>query len=80
MRRANAEKWKEKHSEICTERVRETGLWLVRSDVTGVRPKDENGVERIGYGPTMIMDPRGSIVDKVPLMEVGMAVAEIVID
>jgi len=77
IRRVNAEKWKDKHSEICAERVRETGLWFVRSDVTGVRPKDEKGIERIGYGPTLVMNPAAEIVAQVPLMTVGMVTVEV---
>ncbi|MCL2352523.1 MAG: carbon-nitrogen hydrolase family protein [Firmicutes bacterium] len=38
IRRENAEKWKYKHNEIRMERVKETGLWFVSSDVTGIRP------------------------------------------
>ena len=51
LRRETAEYWKDKHSEICVERVKETGLWYVRSDVTGIRPPDQYGEERIGYAP-----------------------------
>lgn len=48
------------------------GMWLVSSDVTG-----ERGEDRVGYGPTCVIDPRGEVVARVPLMETGMAVARI---
>ena len=72
-----AEFWKCKHSEICKERVHETGLWYVRSDVTGVRPSGQYGEERIGYGPTFAMNPKAEIVAQVPLMTVGMITVDI---
>lgn len=77
LRRETAEYWKDKHSEIGTMRVRETGLWFVRSDVTGIRSSGQYGVERIGYGPTEIMNPNADIVARVPLMTVGMVTVDI---
>lgn len=71
MRRASAEHWKDRHNEIRRHRVRETGLWLVSADVTGTRE------DRIGYGPSCVINPSGDIVAQVPLMTVGAAVAEI---
>ena len=63
--------------EIVEQRVRETGLWFVRSDVTGIRPAGQYGVERIGYGPTLVMNPKGEIVAQVPLMSVGMVAVDV---
>ncbi len=77
LRRETAEYWKDKHSEICVERVKETGLWYVRSDVTGIRQPGQYGVERIGYGPTLAMNPKSEIVVQVPLMTVGMITVDI---
>ena len=77
LRRENAEKWKYKHSEIGAERVKETGLWYVRSDVTGIRPPDQYGVERITYGPTQAMNPKAEIIAQVPLMTVGLITVDI---
>lgn len=54
------------------ELVRETGLWFISSDVTGIRPLDKNGVERIAYGPTLAMNTKAEVVAQVPLMVVGM--------
>ena len=73
MRRENAEHWKNRHHEIRACRARETGMWLVSSDVTGER--DET---RIGYGPTSVLSPAGDVVAQVPLMTTGMAVADVV--
>jgi hypothetical protein len=53
------------------ERVNETKVWLVSSDVTGER----NG--RISYGPTSAINPYGQVVEQVPLMETGMITVEI---
>ena len=77
LRRETAEYWKYKHSEIVVERVKETGLWFIRSDVTGIRPPGQYGVERIGYGPTLAMNPQAEIIAQVPLMTVGMIVVDI---
>ena len=77
LRHETAEYWKDKHSDICVERVKETGLWFVRSDVTGIRPPGQYGVERIAYGPTMAMSPKAEVVAQVPLMTVGMITVDI---
>jgi len=72
MRRAAADRWKELHNRIRAQRARETGMWLVSADVTGKR-----GEDRIGYGPTSVIDPSGEVVAQVPLMATGMVVADI---
>jgi predicted amidohydrolase len=77
LKRETAEYWKDKHSEIVLKRVEETGLWFVRSDVTGIRPSGQYGIERIGYGPTLVMSPKGEVVAQVPLMTVGMITVDI---
>ena len=71
MGRAKAEEWKHRHNEIRRQRARETGLWIVASDVTGERDG------RVGLGPTAIIDPSGQVVAQVPWLEPGIAVAEI---
>jgi predicted amidohydrolase len=71
MRRAAATRWKDEHHRIRCERARETGMWLVSADVTGVR-----GAHRIGYGPTSVINPLGEVVAQVPLMTMGMLVAD----
>ncbi|MCL2408342.1 MAG: carbon-nitrogen hydrolase family protein [Oscillospiraceae bacterium] len=77
IRRENAEKWKHKHNEIRAERVKENGFWYISSDVTGIRPPDQNGVERIAYGPTSAMNPNAEVVAQVPLMTVGLITVDI---
>jgi hypothetical protein len=47
-------------------------MWLVSADVTGARD-----ASRIGYGPTSVMNPHADVVAQVPLMTVGMVVADI---
>jgi predicted amidohydrolase len=70
MRRSTAEEWKLRHNEIRAARAREGSVWLVSSDVTG-----EEG-DRISYGPTAVIDPKGMVIDQVPLMTTGMLIAE----
>jgi predicted amidohydrolase len=72
MKRDKAEKWKDRHNQIRACRAKETGLWLISSDVTGTRGNS------VGLGPTCVIDPRGSVVRQVPLMQEGMVVATIV--
>jgi len=72
MRRAAAIYWKNLHSQIRTERVRETGMWLVSADVTGER--DEY---RVGFGPTSVINQQAEVVSQVPLMETGIIIADI---
>ena len=72
MRRHAAETWKHRHNQIRAERVRETGLWLVSADVTG-----ERGDTHVGYGPTSVIAPSGTVIAQVPLMETGMVIADV---
>jgi predicted amidohydrolase len=72
MRRDKAFQWQQRHNEIRTHRVHETGLWLVSADVTG-----ERDATRIGLGPTCAIDPAGRVVAQVPPGETGMALAQI---
>jgi predicted amidohydrolase len=72
MLRDNAETWKDRHNAIRRERAVETGMWLVSADVTGSRDP-----ERVGWGPTCVIDPAGTVVAQVPLGEVGMVSATI---
>jgi predicted amidohydrolase len=54
-------------------RVRETGLWLASADVCGDRG------DRLGLGPTCVLDPTGRVVTQVPPGLEGLAVAEIAV-
>ena len=69
--RKSAQAWKYRHIEIRSLRASEAGVWLVSADVTG----ECEG--RISYGPTALIDPNGSVVDHVPLMQIGMVMGEI---
>jgi predicted amidohydrolase len=71
LRRPVAERFKDLHHSMRAERAQETGMWLVSSDVTGMR-----GESRIAYGPTSVISPRGELVTQVPLLITGMVVAE----
>jgi 5-aminopentanamidase len=66
-----AERWKHRHNQIRSQRARETGLWIVSSDVSGEH------AGRISYGPTAIIDPSGTVVEQIPLMTTGMVVADL---
>jgi predicted amidohydrolase len=71
MPRAKADEWKLRHNEIRSRQAKEHGLWIVCSDIVGERDG------RISYGPTAVIDPSGTVVDQVPLLDTGMVIAEI---
>jgi predicted amidohydrolase len=71
MTRATAEKWKDRHNEIRSQRAKETGLWLISSDVTG------ESDDRLAIGPTSVIDPDGQIVAQVPLLETGIVIGPV---
>lgn len=50
-----AERFKAVHNAVRGERCRETGLWLMSSDVTGQRDG------RAAWGPTAVLDPDGNV-------------------
>ncbi|MGO7594164.1 hypothetical protein AB9E13_34105, partial [Rhizobium leguminosarum] len=52
------------------ERCRETGLWLISSDVTGERDG------RVAWGPTAVLNPEGQVVAQLPLEEPGLQVSD----
>ncbi|MES2724898.1 MAG: carbon-nitrogen hydrolase family protein, partial [Pseudomonadota bacterium] len=68
MKRAAAEHWRDRHNPARAERCRETGLWLISSDVTGERG------ERIAWGPTAVLNPQGEVVAQLPLDQPGLLV------
>ncbi|GGN38508.1 amidohydrolase [Actinoplanes campanulatus] len=71
MRRPTATRFKDLHHSMRAERARETGMWLVSADVTGTRE------DRIAYGPTSVLSPRGDVMAQVPLQTTGIVVADI---
>lgn len=68
MPRAKAEIYRDLHNAVRGERCRETGLWLISSDVTGERDG------RIAWGPTAVLNPEGRVVAQLPLDEPGLLV------
>ena len=70
MRRDRAQTFKELHNAVRGERCRETGLWLISSDVTGERDG------RVAWGPTAVLSPKGQVVAQLPLEEPGLLVFE----
>lgn len=63
--------WRDKHNAVRGERCRETGLWLMSSDVTGERDG------RIGWGPTAVLDPAGEVAAQLPLDAPGLLVFDV---
>ncbi|MFA1624622.1 carbon-nitrogen hydrolase family protein [Rhizobium mongolense] len=62
----NAGMFKDLHNATRGDRCRDTGLWLVSSDVTGERDG------RVAWGPTAILNPEGEAVAQLALGEPGL--------
>jgi predicted amidohydrolase len=73
MTRDRSERFKDLHNAVRAERCRETGLWLLSADVTGEREGN------ISWGPTALLNPRGEVVDQLPLGRPGLLVADILL-
>lgn len=71
MARPKAELFREVHNAVRAQRCRETGLWLVSSDITGERDG------RIAWGPTAVLDPEGEVAAQLPLEKTGLLVFDI---
>ena len=71
MRRQVAIEWKDRHNPARGERCRETGLWMMSSDVTGARDG------RVAWGPTAVLDPAGEVVAQLPLDTTGLLVFDL---
>lgn len=71
MPRDLAEEWKLRHNEIRSRQAKEHDLWILSADITGERD------DCVSYGPTAVIDPGGTVVAQVPLLETGMVVTEI---
>lgn len=71
MRRETAEKYKFLHHQMRAKRAIEAGVWIISADVTG------NREDRISYGPTSALTPKGDVVAQVPLMKIGIIIVEI---
>jgi 5-aminopentanamidase len=72
MRHESALRWKDTHSTVRRIRAEETGMWLISADVTG-----ERDPQRIGWGPTSVIDPGGRVVAQVPLDAPGTVTVQI---
>lgn len=68
---ATAERWREKSLANLIDRARQTGCWIVSSDVTGASEA------MLSYGCTAIVAPDGQVVARVPELSEGVAVYEI---
>jgi predicted amidohydrolase len=69
--RKTSEAFRQVHNAARGERCRETGLWLVSSDVTGERDG------RVSWGPTAVLNPSGQVVAQLPLEEPGLLVFDL---
>jgi predicted amidohydrolase len=61
LHRQRAEMFRDLHNAVRGERCRETGLWLISSDVTGERDG------RVSWGPTAVINPAGEVVAQLSL-------------
>jgi predicted amidohydrolase len=68
LRRQTAVAFKDVHNAARGERCRETGLWLISSDVTGACDG------RVAWGPTAVLDPTGQVVGQLPLEAPGLLI------
>jgi predicted amidohydrolase len=66
MPRNKAESFREVHNAVRADRCRETGLWLVSSDITGER----DGM--VCWGPSAVLSPTGEVVAQLPLGQPGL--------
>lgn len=68
LKNETAVKYKSLHNSVRGQRCRETGLWLMSSDVTGQRK------DHLAFGPTAVLNPKGDVVSQLPLGQVGILV------
>lgn len=71
LHRATAEAFRAVHNTVRGDRCRETGLWLLSSDVTGERER------RVSWGPTAVLKPSGNVAVQAPLDQTGLVVFDI---
>lgn len=67
---AIAERWRYRHHEIRQQRAKSLDCWILSSDVA-----NSPDCDLVSYGPTSLIDPGGTIIDRVPEGEVGMLLA-----
>jgi predicted amidohydrolase len=71
LRYETADRWREKSIANLIDRARQTGCWVVSSDVTGTSG------DLMSWGCTAIVTPDGHVVSRVPELNKGMAVYNI---
>ena len=69
--RNRSEAYRQIHNAERAKRCRETGLWLISSDVTGARGN------RVSWGPTAVLSPAGEVVAQLPLDRPGLLTFDI---
>lgn len=70
-RRQVSETYRHLHNAVRGDRCRETGLWLISSDVTGERD------DKISWGPTAVLDPTGVVAAQLPLDRPGLLIFDL---
>lgn len=68
---SKADAFREVHNAQRANRCRETGLWLISSDVTGER----DGM--VSWGPSAVLSPTGEVVAQLPLDQPGLLTFDI---
>jgi predicted amidohydrolase len=71
LRRQAAVAYRDVHNAARGARCRETGLWLISSDVVGERDG------RVAWGPTAVLDPAGEVAAQLPLEAPGLLVFDL---
>jgi len=71
LRPETADRWREKSLANLIDRARQTGCWVASADVTGM------SANLVSYGCTAIVTPEGSVVDRVPELQEGVAVYDV---
>ncbi len=66
-----AEKYKSLHNSVRGQRCKETGLWLMSSDVTGERE------DHLALGPTAILNPDGDVEEQLPFGQINLLVFDL---
>lgn len=66
-----AMKYRDKHTPNLIDRAKESGCWIVSSDVV------HESKEYIGYGCTAIISPEGEVVVEVPQLQPGLIVTRL---
>lgn len=71
MPRTRAEEYRLVHNAVRGERCRESGLWLISSDIYGERD------DRVSWGPTAVLDPTGTVVAQLSLEQAGLLIYDL---